>query len=109
MFTAFVKPEFHEDCPNEKKVQFNLNCELRCTQPWIQTPSFVLLNNDRRGFQVSVALSTVTLGYYYAEVEGYDKDNLSAGPVFRVPVTVMKPDNGEEFSREYRTDEGRII
>ena len=49
------------------------------------------LNNGGRGFTVRVDPRTLTPGFHFGQVIGYDTNNKALGPLFQVPVTVCKP------------------
>jgi len=74
---------------------------------WIECPSHLVLLHNGRAFTVVVHAEKLKAGsYHFAEILGYDADaeengasassNTPAlGPLFRVPVTVTKPEDPE--------------
>ncbi|KAJ3330773.1 tripeptidyl-peptidase II Tpp2 [Blyttiomyces sp. JEL0837] len=91
-----VAPHFfkHEDAAtNALKLQFEAQVALVSTQHWISAPEFVMIANSGREFLISVDPTKLTPGFHFGEILGYDTNQRSAGPLFRIPVTVCKPDN----------------
>lgn len=89
--TVFVSPKFHEDEPQASKIALDLRVTLVSTAAWVQAASHLMLNNGGRSFQVFVDPTALPPGAHYAEVRGYDAANPSGGPIFRVPVSVLRP------------------
>lgn len=70
---------------------------IRCEADWVEVPATVVLLGGGRSFPVVVNPVGLTPGRaHYAEVAGYVLDTegkaIDAGPFFRVPVTVHKPE-----------------
>ena len=89
---VMVAPQFHVDCNNEDKVNFEVQVALKSTAAWCVVPSFLVLNASGKGFDLSVHPETLTQGTAsFAEVLGFDATAPHLGPIFRFPVTVIKP------------------
>ncbi|KAJ3416574.1 tripeptidyl-peptidase II Tpp2 [Chytridiales sp. JEL 0842] len=96
-----VSPHFFKDddpATNPAKLQYEAHVALVSTQHWIASPEFVLLNSSGRAFQVKVDPTQLPPGLHYGEVLGFDTEQRAAGPLFRIPVTVCKPEQVEASS-----------
>ncbi|KAJ8908206.1 hypothetical protein NDN08_008299 [Rhodosorus marinus] len=75
---------------------------LKSTAAWVKTPKSVALFGGGRSFPVTVDPTGLDEGeIHFAEILGYkDGSNSGSGPLFRFPVTVIKPlDVEDEVSR----------
>lgn len=101
--TVFVDPIFPDtlESINEKKFQFEMKCSLSCDQDWVSHAKHVLLMHGGRGFDVKVDPKELAPGVHYAEIIGFDSKAPAKGPLFRVPITVIKPDKKSEDSSRY--------
>jgi tripeptidyl-peptidase-2 len=88
---VIVDPVFHEDADNRLKVEFETRVNLEATVPWIECAEHMLLMHGGRRLDVRVDPTRLPEGVHYAEIRGYDADRLERGPLFRVPVTVVRP------------------
>ena len=92
-----VTPVFfnHQDSKktNPLKQQFELQVTLKSSERWITAPEFVIIASSGRQFLVHVDATQLPAGLHHGEVFGYDTQlPEEAGPLFRIPVTVCKPD-----------------
>lgn len=85
---------FKNDDPkqNADKVEFEMHLNLRSDKQWIQTPEFLVLNNAGRAFPVLVDPTNLSPGLHVASIDAYDCSQKQLGPVFKIPITVCKPD-----------------
>ncbi len=88
--TIVVTPTFHEDDDNTEKVAFQMRINLECEKPWVDHPKHVVLMHGGRNFSIETNPQSLTHGMHFTEVIGYDADHPERGPVFRVPITVLK-------------------
>eukprot|EP00742_Colponemidia_sp_Colp-10_P008114 GILJ01008758.1.p1 GENE.GILJ01008758.1~~GILJ01008758.1.p1 ORF type:complete len:1249 (+),score=195.85 GILJ01008758.1:73-3819(+) len=86
-----VRVHFPENTDNEIKINFELMIRLESTAPWVNVASHLMLMNNGRQFDIRVDPTHLPEGVHYAEVLGYDSTNESRGPLFRLPITVVKP------------------
>lgn len=86
-----IKPIFHKLTAKSDKVAFEMYVELVPSDRWIQVGRHVALMQEGRTFQISV--NTEYLGYeqHYGEIKAFDTTNKDRGPLFRVPITVLRP------------------
>ncbi len=95
-----ITPVFPKDTPAATKIAFASYLTLRTTHPWLKAPLHMALMNEARSFSMQIDVSALPVGLHYAEVCGYAAGATpTSGPLFRVPVTVVKP--------EVVPDEGR--
>ncbi|CAL8469996.1 g9538 [Coccomyxa elongata] len=64
---------------------------LQSTQPWVTTPSALLLPSGGRTFEIKVDAGSLPEGLHFAELCAFDSSAPWRGPLFRVPVTVVRP------------------
>ncbi|XP_006813380.1 tripeptidyl-peptidase 2-like, partial [Saccoglossus kowalevskii] len=74
-----------------EKIAFNMHASLSSNVSWVSVPTHLELMNSARSFSVKVDSSGLTEGSHYTEVCGYDVKCPQSGPLFRVPITVIKP------------------
>ena len=86
-----VTPVFHEDADNRAKVDFELRCTLKSTAEWVQCADHLLLMHGGRRIDLRVDPTKLPVGVHYAEVDGYDAASPERGPIFRLPITVIRP------------------
>lgn len=86
-----VTPIFPKDADNRAKVDFELRIALECTADWISCAEHLLLMHGGRRMTVEVDPTRLRPGVHYAEIRGYDSTVPERGPLFRLPVTVIKP------------------
>jgi len=97
-----VTPHFPDATGNREKVQLELRLSLESTAPWIEVPEHLLLGHGGRSFAVRIDPERLPEGVNYGEVQAYDSRRRERGPLFRVPVTVAKP---EPVAPPYRVAE----
>ncbi|GLJ21474.1 hypothetical protein SUGI_0396320 [Cryptomeria japonica] len=88
-----VKPNFHEDADKLKLlVPFEECIQIKSSNgDVIKVPEYILLTHNGRNFNILVDPTSLSEGVHYFEVYGIDCNAPWRGPLFRVPVTVMKP------------------
>lgn len=95
-FPVQVDPQYRELDPslNRAKIDLELNCVVTASAPWITVPRYVVLPAAGRMFNVSVDPTGLERGkVHFAYVTGYDAARPDIGPLFRVPVTVVRPED----------------
>ncbi|KAJ0970189.1 hypothetical protein J5N97_023066 [Dioscorea zingiberensis] len=92
-WTVQVDPKFHDDankleelCPFEECIQLHSSDKLV-----VRTPEYLLLTYNGRSFNVVVDPTNLKHGMHYHEVYGIDSRAPWRGPLFRVPITIIKP------------------
>lgn len=88
-----VEPVFLNDqnTDPQKKINFQLNLKLICDSPWIHCSSHLNLNYTSRTFAVEVDPVGLSSGAHYTSIRAFDALCTEKGPVFEIPVTVIKP------------------
>lgn len=90
-----IKPHFPGDDDsgklNPSKVAFEIKVALVATQSWIMAPDHMILMHSERTFVMRVDPTHLPPGVHYGEIHGFDVNCVAMGPIFRVPVTVLKP------------------
>ncbi len=89
--TVKVNPVFHHDASPALKVGFEMNVILEATKPWVDAPESVHLIHGGRTFEVKVDPTELKAGVHYAEVIGFEEGHRERGPLFRLPITVVRP------------------
>ncbi|KAF1321539.1 Tripeptidyl-peptidase 2, partial [Globisporangium splendens] len=87
-----VTPVFHKLAAQEDKVHFELHLKLVPSERWIDVGRHLALMHEGRGFKVLVNTKHLPAGVNSGEIAAYDANNESRGPVFKIPVTVIKPE-----------------
>jgi len=98
-----VRPMFRESAANAEKIGFQMRVTLRSTADWVEVGSYLVLSESGETFEVRVDPTDLEPGAHYAEVHGYDARSPERGPIFRLPVTVIRPiepGNGEPAQHE---------
>ncbi len=110
-FKVLVEPQFHVDAASAEKVKYESRIALTLSAvskddsvgatsgdggavapaTWITIPSYFMLLNNGRGFNITVDGSRLPPGLHFAKVLGHDVEHQDLGPVFEVPITVVKP------------------
>lgn len=108
---VYVSPTFHDDANNREKVDFEVRCNLRPTERWIECAEHLMLMHNGRRLDIRVDPTRLPPGAHYAEVQGFDAEDPTRGPIFRVPVTVIIPEPLDEegewiWSREVSFEPG---
>jgi len=99
--TVRVRAIFHEEAAHEHRIGFECRLNLHTTVPWIQAPKHLLLHHGERNFNIRVDPTALTLGeVHYGEVVAYDSNTPAAGPLFSLPVTVIRPEILEDKTEQ---------
>jgi len=92
-----VSPRWHEDTPPEVKTALDLHLNLASDAPWCRAPSHLHMASGGRGFSVVIDPSGLAPGLHCATITGSlppgttSSSSPSAGSLFQVPITVVKP------------------
>ena len=89
-----VEPVFLDDknVSNDDKVNFNQRIAMGCSSPWVKHPKHVDLMYSARHFFVQVDPTGLEPGVHSAYVTGYDANDVDKGPLFEIPITVVRPE-----------------
>ena len=89
-YRVTVKPVFHPDATSQEKVDFRIRLELQSTEEWAQVGPESTLSSVGDMISVFVDPTSLEPGAHYAEVQGIDPQHPERGPLFRLPVTVLR-------------------
>lgn len=108
-FKVSVEALFHEKAASHEKVNFEARVALSLSEGaaeggggtkgqgpmdpagWVTIPSYFMLMNNGRGFNITVDGSRLPHGLHFCKVLGHDVAHPELGPFFEVPITVVKP------------------
>ncbi|KAL7107111.1 hypothetical protein ACP275_06G033500 [Erythranthe tilingii] len=92
-WTVKVEPKFHDDASNlEQLVPFEECIKLHSTgEGVVKAPEYLLLTHNGRDFNIIVDPTTLSDGLHYYEVYALDCKSPWRGPLFRIPITITKP------------------
>jgi len=90
-----VDPKFRENDVDletqTRRVEFEMQVDLKSTVPWVQSPDHLVLLNNGRSFKIEVDPTNLPPGVHTGLVQGYDATRPGRGPMFSVPITVVRP------------------
>ena len=89
-FRCTVGPKFHPDATSREKVGFRIRLNLESTADWVRCGEQITIASVSERFSVLVDPRQVGPGAHFAEVIGTDPDHPERGPLFRLPVTLLK-------------------
>ncbi|MCL4177805.1 MAG: S8 family serine peptidase [Verrucomicrobia bacterium] len=89
--TVRVSPHFSKSTDNRVKVDYQRRFRLESSAAWIEAPGHLMLAHAGRSFELRIDPTQLDPGVHYAEVTGFDLGDATAGPAFRLPVTVIRP------------------
>ncbi|CAO3640999.1 unnamed protein product [Mucor hiemalis] len=96
--TTKVEPRFMGETDpenpkyNQAKFDYDVRVALVATESWITAPDFVYLHSSGNAFQIKVDPTALSESkFHYGSVLGYDTSAPERGPLFRIPVYVVKP------------------
>ncbi|KAG8381312.1 hypothetical protein BUALT_Bualt06G0109300 [Buddleja alternifolia] len=92
-WTVKVEPKFHDDASNlDQLVPFEECVKLHSTGgAVVRAPEYLLLTHNGREFNIIVDPTSLGDGLHYYEVYALDCKSPWRGPLFRIPITIMKP------------------
>eukprot|EP01117_Protostelium_nocturnum_P004535 TRINITY_DN1637_c0_g1_i1.p1 TRINITY_DN1637_c0_g1~~TRINITY_DN1637_c0_g1_i1.p1 ORF type:complete len:1249 (-),score=365.62 TRINITY_DN1637_c0_g1_i1:533-4279(-) len=114
--TINVSANWHESSANDKKIKYERRIVVKSTVSWISTPQYLVSVTGARNLNVRIDPTHLDAGKaYYAEIQGFDSQNPSFGPLFRLPVTIIKPflmdssaENASQLSGSFKFNPGEI-
>jgi tripeptidyl-peptidase II len=106
-FRCTVAPKFHPDATSREKVGYRIRLKLESTADWVKCGEQITIASVPERFSVLVDPTAVEPGAHFAEVRGIDPEHPERGPLFRLPVTLLKliPE-GDEDSKELSLNNG---
>ena len=93
---VFLNPD---EVAAEDKIDFNLRFGLTCDAGWITHPKHLDLMYTARHFLINVDPSGLKSGVHSAYVKAYEAGDPDKGPLFEIPITVVKPEPITEIPR----------
>lgn len=92
-FLVDVKVDFQDRVSAENKINYSADVALACKHPWVEHPKHTELQNGSLGRPLRIWVDPTKLpeeGCFYTEIQGFDLKNTKKGPIFRIPITVVK-------------------
>lgn len=73
------------------KIGFEMNFSLTCDAAWVSVPALLSTTYTSRSISIRIDPCGLPPGCYYTAVKAFDVTCVDKGPVFEVPITVIKP------------------
>lgn len=108
-YSVSVEPVFRncDSIEASTKINFNLKLALVCNSNFVSHPTHLDLSNASRVFSVKIDTENLAYGVHSTRIEAYDIANVKKGPVFKIPVTVIIP---EELSQpKYSVNHTNVV
>lgn len=90
-----VSPRFPGGASADQKFNFEHDLVLQATAPWIRLPRYLHLTAGAQTFRpvltVPATPATGSAPPLYAEIHGLLASRPEAGPLFRIPITIVQP------------------
>ncbi|KAG1676696.1 Tripeptidyl-peptidase 2 [Nymphon striatum] len=89
-----IEPIFLDEINTHGRLKcgFSVSFILECEAPWISTGSFLHLTYLSRTFLIHVDPRGLPFGdVYHTKVRAFDSKCPEKGPIFEIPITVIKP------------------
>ncbi|VIO89724.1 Hypothetical subtilase-type proteinase F21H12.6 in chromosome II, putative [Brugia malayi] len=91
-YVIAVQPEFKPESDNDAKIAFEKHLVLTCVASYVKYPKQFTLMHQEREFTISLDPVGLEAGVaHFTEICAYDSENISLGPLFRIPITVIIP------------------
>jgi tripeptidyl-peptidase II len=90
--TIRIRPKFSREFPVEKKQQLHSRLRLQSSQDWVEHGQFAVMTSAGIQFSVRIDPTKLASGVHFAEITASDVQTDSGGPVFRIPITVIRPE-----------------
>ena len=104
-----VKPVLPKSAARDALTDFELRVQLQPTADWVGVGSELLLNHGGGSFEVRINTSQLDPdAAHFAEIHGLDASDPDRGPLFRVPITVVRPRLVPEKGRTLSFRAGQI-
>ena len=109
-----VTPRFPTEHDRNAMVAFDRRVTLRADADWAVPAESVLLTTAGGSFALRVEPQTLEPGLHVATVFGFDAERPERGPIFRLPVTVVRPmpitrEHNWRHRERLDLDEGEIV
>ncbi|KAI8330140.1 hypothetical protein EDC96DRAFT_612213 [Choanephora cucurbitarum] len=104
---SFMNEEDYEN-PKYNKAKFNYDVRvaLVATESWISVPDYLYLGSHGNSFQLKVDPTALSESkFHFGQVFGYDTSAPERGPLFRIPVSVVKPIVSSKGSIQFKNVE----
>ena len=95
-FRVQVNASLKEHASIQERLDVSVALNLKATADWVITGDLLHLTHGGNRFDVEVNPGQLEPGVHYAEVLATDRSRPDAGPLFRVPITVVIPLNDVE-------------
>ncbi|KAG2434097.1 hypothetical protein HXX76_007824 [Chlamydomonas incerta] len=90
-YRVSVTPKLNEDAATSARLDVEDRLVLEATVPWVSCPPALMVHSAGRSFDVLVDPSRLPPGLHYGEVVAHEVEARGRGPLFRLPVTLIKP------------------
>ncbi len=90
-FEIEISPRYREDEPHASRLALQLPIALETTADWIDIGEYLVVTSGGGSFEVRLDPTGLAPGVHFAEITGFDPVLPDRGPLFRVPVTVIRP------------------
>ncbi|GFR48785.1 hypothetical protein Agub_g10733, partial [Astrephomene gubernaculifera] len=90
-YRVTVTPKLPEHAANSDRLGVEERLLLESSVPWVTCPPALLLHHAPRSFEVLIDPTRLSPGLHTGEVVALQLSARSRGPLFRLPVTLVKP------------------
>ncbi|XP_067010836.2 tripeptidyl-peptidase 2 [Anabrus simplex] len=92
-YTVTVEPFFldPDNTDAARKIAFGMKLALTCRDAWVQYPVHIDMAYMSRIFTVRIDPTSLPVGVHSTLIKAYDVACVDKGPVFVVPITVVRP------------------
>ena len=97
-----LNPRFHRDAEKAEQIEFEQRLQFQCSASWVEHAGQVLLANSTQRINVKVDPTQLEAGLHHAELTGSDPAHPERGPLVRLPITVIIPEQPDGHS--WKTD-----
>ncbi len=108
--TVQLQPQLENIDDNAVKLIYEVPTLLHANADWVKVGSHLLLTNGGANFGVEVEAAALKPGLHLAEVIGLHAEHPERGPLFRVPITIIKPQTvrGYRFTKTIDSSAGHL-
>lgn len=108
--TVSVEPVFRKQDPSRDRADFEMTLAIETTADWVAAPEYLPLTSGGGRLTIRVDPTELAGGPHYAEVQGFDSENRDRGPLFRLPITVIRPEKvgGGDWQRTLAFEPGKL-